>query len=59
MADPKKLLRRLKSLKIVNIFEGSKSQISFFSATGIYLRGDLEEVDEKNAEFENSDNLKK
>ena len=54
----KKLLRRLKSSKIVNIFEGSKSQISF-SATGIFLRGDLEEVVQKNAEFENSDNLKK
>ena len=55
----------MQSLKIVNILmEGSKSQVSFqfeedFSATGIFLRGDLEEVVEKNAEFENSDYLKK
>ena len=39
--------------------EGSKSQISFFSTTGIFLRRDLEEVVQKNAEFGNSYHLKK
>ena len=55
----KKLLRRLKSLKIVNIFEGSKSQypINYLSSTDLNFLCDLEKVDEKNAEFENSAHL--
>ena len=66
MVNSKKLLRRLlQSLKMVNILmkETNLSVLLVgsedFSGRGIILRDDLEEVVEKNAEFENSDNLKK
>ena len=65
MVNSKKVLRRLQSLKIVNILmkETNLSVLLVgsedFSGWGIIIREDLEEVVEKNAEFENSDNLKK
>ena len=54
----KKLLRRLQSSNIVNILmkeANLKCSVSLkktSSATCIFLRGDLEEVVEKNTEFE-------
>ena len=65
MVNSKKLWRSLQSLNIVNILmkETNLSVLLVgsedFSGRGIILRDDLEEVVEKNAEFENSDNLKK
>ena len=65
MVNSKKLWRSLQSLNIVNILmkETNLSVLLVgsedFSGWGIIIREDLEEVVEKNAEFENSDNLKK